>query len=277
MLNIVSRDSWWKQQKRKESNDTISEQTGKPRSPVAVKTTSCRGFRSIIKPEKVDTDVVTMNETTCRGFRSVVPVLIKPEKIDTDVVTENETTCHGSRSVLIKLEKVDTDVVTENDHMIPTPTDLSISDNSSSEHDDDEVTSRDERICTNNSDPVIIDSKQKRRYILFLGNLSVDATEEEILTHFKKKGVVIKELRLLTYKDTGKSRGCGFAEFVDDRTMKNALKFHRSKLKGKFVNIEVTCGGGGKGDQRKAKIEKKNRRQRIARAKKSKFKTPQEI
>ncbi len=145
-------------------------------------------------------------------------------------------------------------------------TNPSVSDASSSEHDD--VIS-DEHI--NNPPSKVTDtSKQKRRYILFLGNLSIDATIEDILTHFKKKGVVIKELRLLTYKDTGKSRGCGFAEFTDDRSMKNALKFHRSKLKGKCINIEVTCGGGGKGDQRKTKIESKNRRQRIARAKKSK-------
>lgn len=124
---------------------------------------------------------------------------------------------------------------------------------------------------TMSSDHVSINSKdkQKRRYILFLGNLSTTCTQEDILSHFKKKGVLIKELRLLTHKDTGKSRGCAFAEFATDRAMNNALKFHRSRLSGRTINIEVTCGGGGKGADRKAKIVSKNKRQRVIRARKS--------
>ena len=112
-------------------------------------------------------------------------------------------------------------------------------------------------------------SKLKRRYILFLGNLSPASTHEDILSHFVKRGVPIKGLRLLTHKDTGKSRGCAFAEFESDRVLKNALKFHRSKLNGKTINIEVTCGGGGKGKSRKTKIMSKNKRQRSDRARKS--------
>lgn len=105
-----------------------------------------------------------------------------------------------------------------------------------------------------------------KRYILFLGNLSESSTHEDIVTHFKKRGVPIKELRLLTHKDSKKSRGCAFAEFDNEKCFQNALKFHRSKLNGKTINIEVTCGGGGASVKRKTKIINKNRKQRIARA-----------
>ena len=113
-------------------------------------------------------------------------------------------------------------------------------------------------------------TSSNKRYILFLGNLSETSTHEDIVTHFKKRGVSVKELRLLTHKDSKKSRGCAFAEFENEKCFQNALKFHRSKLNGKTINIEVTCGGGGASVKRKTKILNKNRRQRIAKARKSK-------
>lgn len=108
-------------------------------------------------------------------------------------------------------------------------------------------------------------AKNKRRYILFIGNLPKTSSHAEIVNHFKMRGVDASEFRLLTHKDTGKSKGCGFMELSSDKMMQNALKFHRSRLKGKNINVEVTCGGGGKSERRKAKIVKKNR---ILRAKK---------
>ena len=102
----------------------------------------------------------------------------------------------------------------------------------------------------------------KKRYILFFGNLPFDSTTEEIMTHFERRGVPIKDLRLLTNKETGKSRGCAFADFESNKTMQNALKFHRSRFKGKRINIEVTCGGGGSKENRKERIRDKNRTHR---------------
>ncbi len=99
----------------------------------------------------------------------------------------------------------------------------------------------------------------KKRYILFLGNLPLGALQDDVIEHFSKRGVPITELRLLTDKESGKSKGCGFAEFSSDKAMQNALKFHRSKLQGRTINVEVTCGGGGKGDERLKKIREKNR------------------
>lgn len=104
---------------------------------------------------------------------------------------------------------------------------------------------------------------KRRRYILFLGNLPVSASREDVVSHFKKKGVPTSELRLLTHKDSGKSRGCGFMELDSNAAMYNALKFHRSKFQGKNINVEVTCGGGGKGETRRKKIQDKNRKLRL--------------
>ena len=99
----------------------------------------------------------------------------------------------------------------------------------------------------------------KKRYILFLGNLPRGASQDDIIDHFSKRGVPITELRLLTDKESGKSKGCAFAEFSSNKAIQNALKFHRSKLQGRTINVEVTCGGGGKGNERLKKIRERNR------------------
>ena len=103
------------------------------------------------------------------------------------------------------------------------------------------------------------ESKKNRRYLLFAGNLPQSASREDVMTHFERRGVHISEFRLLSHKDTGKSKGCGFMEFASDKEMQNALKFHRSHMQRKCINVEVTCGGGGKSERRQAKIAKKNR------------------
>ena len=113
---------------------------------------------------------------------------------------------------------------------------------------------------------VVSASQKKRRYILFVGNLSQTALREDIVSHFEKRGVPVKEFRLLSFKDSGKSRGCGFMELGSDKAMQNALKFHRSRVLGKCINVEVTCGGGGKSERRKVKITEKNRKLRMKKA-----------
>lgn len=104
--------------------------------------------------------------------------------------------------------------------------------------------------------------KKKRRYILFLGNLPITVTREDVVSHFEKRGVPVREFRLLTHKDTGKSKGCGFMELSGHREIQNAIKLHRSRLMGKHLNVEVTCGGGGKTEARRKRILEKNRTMR---------------
>lgn len=106
----------------------------------------------------------------------------------------------------------------------------------------------------------------KTRHLLFIGNLPKDATKEEVVSHFEKRGVHMREFRPLSHKDTGNSKGCGFMELGSYGAMQSALKLHRSRLKRKYINVEVTCGGGGKTEGRRAKIAEKNRILRKKRA-----------
>ena len=60
---------------------------------------------------------------------------------------------------------------------------------------------------------------KRRRYILFVGNLPFTATPEDITGHFQKRGVPVKEVRMLTKKETGEPRGCCFLEFDSSKRL----------------------------------------------------------
>ena len=228
---------WWKEQqsKRRKKHDNITtsalKPTQKPETIPAHASTSKRGFRSCV--DGSSTTSAKPDTDNVRECPVTSTTAVHPSSDDSSCDEALEETGHVSE---ITRTSTNSDVHLKQSHGEKT-------------------------------EPLI--GKLKRRYILFLGNLSPASTHEDILSHFRKKGVPIKELRLLTHKDTGKSRGCAFAEFESDRVLKNALKFHRSKLNGKTINIEVTCGGGGKGESRRTKIMSRNKRQRSGRAMKS--------
>jgi nucleolar protein 6 len=76
------------------------------------------------------------------------------------------------------------------------------------------------------------------------GNLPFSTTKEQIEEHFAKLKPF--EVRLRTYKDSGKSMGCGFIEFERFDHMQTALlKFHHSviddpkKKEGRKINVEL--------------------------------------
>lgn len=68
-------------------------------------------------------------------------------------------------------------------------------------------------------------------------------------------------MRLLTPKSgtTAKSKGCAFLEFSHRNALQQALKLHQSELEGRKINVELTAGGGGKGDKRIVKVQERNR------------------
>lgn len=72
-------------------------------------------------------------------------------------------------------------------------------------------------------------------------------------------------IRLLTPKPTSsskptiKSKGCAFLEFTHKNALQQALKLHHSQLDGRMINVELTAGGGGKGDTRLAKLKQRNK------------------
>ena len=72
-------------------------------------------------------------------------------------------------------------------------------------------------------------------------------------------------VRLLTPKVTrtgatvAKSKGCAFLEFSTRPALQAALHLHQSELDGRRINVELTAGGGGKGDTRLAKLKARNK------------------
>ena len=59
-----------------------------------------------------------------------------------------------------------------------------------------------------------------KRYILFAGNLPYAASPEDISAHFQKRGVPVTEVRMLTKKGSGESRGCCFLEFDSSKRLR---------------------------------------------------------
>lgn len=109
--------------------------------------------------------------------------------------------------------------------------------------------------------------ESKQRLILFLGNLKYTTTIETIRAHFTACDPP-PTVRLLTPKPsksklttklTTKSKGCAFLEFQNKHALQRALKLHHSELEGRKINVELTAGGGGKGETRLKKLKDRNK------------------
>lgn len=84
------------------------------------------------------------------------------------------------------------------------------------------------------------------------------------------------QVRLLTTKPDNpkqqpKSRGIAFLELPTSTDLQAALKLHHTQLNGRRINVELTAGGGGKGEERSKKVKERNERvgvQRVRREEK---------
>lgn len=120
----------------------------------------------------------------------------------------------------------------------------------------------------------------------FTGNLPYKVTADNIKAHFTPCGTYQRDLastqlllillpfageapivRLLTPKPSptatpaslAKSKGCAFIQFTSSVALQAALRLHESELGGRKINVELTAGGGGNSDARKAKIDEKRK------------------
>lgn len=74
---------------------------------------------------------------------------------------------------------------------------------------------------------------------LYVGNLSFDATEEQLRDLFSQAGE-ITELKLISDMSTGQSRGFGFVEMVTDEGAQEAIKrFHGYALDSRELIVNV--------------------------------------
>ncbi|KAH3675949.1 hypothetical protein WICMUC_002245 [Wickerhamomyces mucosus] len=110
------------------------------------------------------------------------------------------------------------------------------------------------------------------RFLLFVGNLPYDISETELMAHFAASKP--NKIRIRTEK------GIAFLEFDGaegeiQHRIEVALRMHRSILRQRKINVELTVGGGGNSKDRLEKIRNKNddletrRRERISNERKA--------
>ena len=99
--------------------------------------------------------------------------------------------------------------------------------------------------------------EKKSRYILYVTNIPYDATKEDIQKHFGCLKEKLVSIRMLTDKGTGQFRGTCFIDCADKESYAVALKLHHTKLLGRKIVVEPTVGGGGKGENRMQRLDRK--------------------
>jgi RNA recognition motif-containing protein len=86
---------------------------------------------------------------------------------------------------------------------------------------------------------------------LFVGGLSWETTDSDLKKAFSVYGE-ITEAKVITDRDTGRSRGFGFVTFARDEDAKTAIsKMHGSSLDGRTITVneaqEKSPREGGRG------------------------------
>jgi cold-inducible RNA-binding protein len=89
---------------------------------------------------------------------------------------------------------------------------------------------------------------------LYVGNLSFQTTESELDDLFAQAGEV-ESVRIITDRDTGRSRGFGFVEMNEENAEKAISQFNGQELDGRALTVNEARpqanrggrGGGGGG------------------------------
>ena len=92
---------------------------------------------------------------------------------------------------------------------------------------------------------------------IFVGNLDFGATEESIRALFEPYGTV-ESAKLVTDRDTGRSRGFAFVEMAEADADKAINALNGTNLGGRALNVNEARpkvehgggGGGGRGERR---------------------------
>jgi RNA recognition motif-containing protein len=87
---------------------------------------------------------------------------------------------------------------------------------------------------------------------IYVGNLSFDATEDQLRSMFEAYGEVARA-SIVTDRDTGRSRGFGFVEMPDDSAAMSAIEaLNGTAIGGRNITVnearpKTERGGGGGG------------------------------
>lgn len=91
---------------------------------------------------------------------------------------------------------------------------------------------------------------------LFIGSLAYSTTDDTLQAHFAQIGVV-KSARVITDRDSGRSKGFGFVEFEDEADNQKAVdQLNGQELDGRAINVSLArprddkprTGGGPRRD-----------------------------
>eukprot|EP00475_Leptophrys_vorax_P038933 TRINITY_DN6952_c1_g1_i1.p1 TRINITY_DN6952_c1_g1~~TRINITY_DN6952_c1_g1_i1.p1 ORF type:complete len:439 (+),score=167.44 TRINITY_DN6952_c1_g1_i1:58-1374(+) len=93
---------------------------------------------------------------------------------------------------------------------------------------------------------------------VFLGNLPFDIEEEEIWEHFQNCGTIF-DVRVIRDRMTNAGKGFAYIRFADKPSVKNALLFNDSELKGRKLRVKKAL------DDDKLKEEQQKRKDTIKR------------
>jgi len=86
---------------------------------------------------------------------------------------------------------------------------------------------------------------------IYVGNLSYEVTDEDLLSFFGEQGQ-IASARVITDRYSGRSRGFGFVEMLDDSEAQAAIdNLNGKELKGRTLTVNEArprgADGGGRG------------------------------
>jgi RNA recognition motif-containing protein len=89
---------------------------------------------------------------------------------------------------------------------------------------------------------------------LYIGNLSWDTNEETLTAALTEGGRGVKEVHIVTDRETGRPRGFAFAEMANDADAQSAIEaLDGTELDGRNLNVnearerQPRSGGGGGG------------------------------
>jgi RNA recognition motif-containing protein len=91
---------------------------------------------------------------------------------------------------------------------------------------------------------------------LYIGNLNFDTTENDLKVLIEEKGLTIKEVKVISDKYSGRSKGFGFAEFETEEQAQAAIDaLNQQELAGRKLTVNKakkmeprgnnSFGGGG--------------------------------
>lgn len=74
---------------------------------------------------------------------------------------------------------------------------------------------------------------------LFVGSLAFATTDDGLKAHFEQIGPVVSA-RVITDRETGRSRGFGFVEFENDADNQKAVdQLNGKELDGRTINVSI--------------------------------------